>query len=101
MLGPERIEIPLCAGLELGAVIAEGVGIADPGRATLPWVTPRLGAGVGYRPVPWFAFGASAEVGFPLLRERFSVDGVGEVFRITAAEFAAGAWLDFKIRSPR
>lgn len=56
-----RLEVPLCGGLEAGAVSVIGVGIDQPQRARGPWVAVLPRVGLTWVPIERFAAGVAVE----------------------------------------
>jgi hypothetical protein len=74
--------IPLCVGTDLGALSGVGVGIPRPRRASMPWVAPRIDAGVFWDiPDTRLRLGTLLTVAAPLNRDEFVLDGIGTVHR--------------------
>lgn len=48
--GPERWEVPLCLGAELGGIRGRGTGVQDPATTWRPWAALLLGGGVAWVP---------------------------------------------------
>jgi hypothetical protein len=71
-----RLELPVCGGLELGAVVGRGVGplVATRGDVRQLWVGLPLEAGVAWAPIPRLALRALVGGDIGLLRPGFHVD---------------------------
>jgi hypothetical protein len=74
------LRLGLCARGEIGAQEGNGFGVQEPSHTTAFWAAAFGGASV------WLSSGSlrtalSAEVGTPLVRPDFDIEGVGEVFR--------------------
>lgn len=71
-----RLELPLCGGLELGALVGGGVGplVASRGDVRQLWVGLPLEAGVAWAPIPRLALRALIGGDIGLLRPGFHVD---------------------------
>jgi hypothetical protein len=71
-----RLPLDACAGGEAGVMWARGVGLAHPSSATGRWLALR--AGLELR-----AFGGfiAADVGTPVARPDFFIEGLGDAFR--------------------
>jgi hypothetical protein len=64
-----------CAGAELGVISARGFGISDLPRRVAPWFGGTLSALFEVRVNEGAFFGATAELGLPIRRDRFELDG--------------------------
>lgn len=71
-----RLELPLCGGLELGALVGSGVGplVATREDVRQPWVGLPLEAGVAWAPIPRLALRALVGGDIGLWRPGFHVD---------------------------
>lgn len=81
-LGRARIEAPLCAGGELGAMYGRGVGVDAPRSERVLWAAAWAGPRIAFVPVRRLVIGASVDLVVPLARYRFEIDGVGVVHRV-------------------
>lgn len=72
-----RIRVPLCAGVDLGAVVGSGRGadVRNPGRATSFWSAAIVEAGVALQVARWVSVTAALEAGVALSRPRFVLQG--------------------------
>ncbi|MCY1061452.1 hypothetical protein [Nannocystis sp. SCPEA4] len=70
-----KVELPLCAGLELGAMRGEGVGVVTPTVDRVFWLAVLADARVQWVPVPRLALGLQLGVAVPLLAARFRLRG--------------------------
>lgn len=70
-----RVEFPLCAGVEVGAMVGRGRGLAVTMRRRLPWVAAEAGAMMVARVTPHVAIVATGRLVIPLLRPGFELDG--------------------------
>lgn len=91
------LEVPLCGGLEAGALRGIGVGIVNPRSARLGWLGALADAGVSWAPGRRIALRAQAGVVMPLVAHRFAIGGVGVVHEPAPvglrAALAAEVWL--------
>lgn len=71
-----------CAGFELGAISAEGLGLLVEKRETKFWSAPILGARGGWRFASRFFAAAATEVRFPLQRQHYSFESGEKVHDI-------------------
>jgi len=91
-------ELPLAAGLELGAIWARGIGDVEPIAVRRAWAAAIASAGVGWAPrtgLPRtsFALQLGLDGVVPLLRPTFTLDDEVEVEVLTVGPFAVRAWL--------
>ena len=93
------IEVPLCGGVEAGALRGAGSGaaLAEPGTDALPWLAVTAGPGLVWSPVPRVGLGLALEVVVPLLPRRFAVAGFGDVYS-PAAPVAGRALASLELR---
>jgi len=83
-----RLEVPLCAGVELGRLAGVGRGVLDAREEAVPWVAPLLEAGLFWGiPSTLLRFGALFSAVVPLNRDEFVLRGLGSVHR--PSSFAA------------
>src|SRR5690606_24144102 len=78
-------ELPLCAGVEAGEVLARPRGLADARGGREPWVAAIAGPRLAWSPRPIFALVVAVEVVVPLLRPAFAVESYGDVARVGPA----------------
>lgn len=91
-----RLEIPLCGGLEVGALRGVGVGIGDAASDALPWLAVNAGPGLMFAPIPRLALTLQVDLVVPTLPAVFEVGGYGEVYR--GGRAAARAALGIEVR---
>jgi hypothetical protein len=81
-LVPSRwIELPLCAGVELGAVLGRGIGVSTPRRDHVLWAAALLGPGLVIRAHRRLGVVIEGHVAFPLGRPSFALDPFGTVWK--------------------
>ena len=73
------IEVPLCAGVEVGSMHGSGVGIDVPTSTRLLWVALTASAGVIWMPSPWVGLWADAALVVPVSRPIFEAENVGVI----------------------
>ena len=75
-----RLEVPLCGGLELGALTGGGLGplVATRERVRQLWIGLPLETGVAWTPIPRLALRTRVGVDLGLRRPGFHVDAAGE-----------------------
>jgi hypothetical protein len=92
-----RVAFPLCAGIELGGMRAAAFGTADARTRTLAWIAPDFGGAVRVelsRPVAlWFGLDGV----IPLVRQIFTVAGLGEIHRTPPFVFQALLGLEIRL----
>ncbi len=98
--GRRRLELPLCAGLELGQVTGRSEGLASSGRAALPWVAVTASPGLTWSPRSWLALTLQAELAVPLLRHSFVITGLPPIHRLGGAELRGLLGLEFRLGGP-
>ena len=74
--------LQLCGGLELGAEIADAVGVANRAPREL-WAAAGLAPGFRWRPVQWFAAGLEVEGVAPFVRHAYAIAGAAEDLHVT------------------
>lgn len=94
-------ELPLAAGLELGAIWARGIGDVEPITVRRSWTAAIVSAGVGWTPrtrLPStsFALQLGLDGVIPFLRPTFVLGDEVEV--LTVGSFAVRAWLGVAVR---
>lgn len=91
------VEVPLCAGLELGAVHGKGTGVDHVGKDDVLWAAVLLGPGIRVPVRRRIALVLDTTLAIPLGRPRFDLDGIGQVYRArTGARALFG--VEFKLR---
>jgi hypothetical protein len=70
-----------CLGLELGAALGTGRGIAEPISSAAPWVALEASARVEWWLLAELALVLSIGGAVPLLRPVFSIEGLGRLYR--------------------
>jgi hypothetical protein len=98
--GLRRLEFPVCAGLEVGALRGrgEGEGLGIPRVDALGWVAAVVGPAVAWPVTRRLALVLQVDAVVPLLRPRFEVGGFGPVHETGAA--AGRAALGVEVRLP-
>lgn len=107
--GTERVELPLCGGLELGDLRASGTGLRRPATVDAPWVaavasarpqwSPRLrsAAGAGDRRRARLALGALLDLVVPLRRHRFATPEAGLVHAVDPVAVRFGLRVELRL----
>ena len=92
----DKLEFPLCPGIELGSVRGRGrVPTTDPGTRSFLWIAPGLSQGMFWAPVERFALGLELGAVVPLTRGQFTV-GATQIDRLAA--FGVRALLSLELR---
>ena len=82
--GAGLVELPLCGGLELGALAVRGVGFADARALVRPWLAVEVQPAVVWRFARRFALWAGAALVVPLRRPSFRVEPLPDLWRVGA-----------------
>lgn len=91
------VEIPLCAGAELGAVVGTGTGVDAPQDDRVLWAAALLGTGVRVPVRRRISLVLDTQLAIPLGRPRFELRDLGTVYRArTGARALFG--LEFRVR---
>ncbi|PCC74226.1 hypothetical protein SAMN02745121_04329 [Nannocystis exedens] len=89
-LGRGALEVPLCVGLEAGAMRGEARGLASGRAAAQGWLAGVLGAGVVWHAgARWGVWGAVQAVLSPV-HPKFELDAVPDPVRLWAPSWASG-----------
>jgi hypothetical protein len=92
-----RVEFPICAGVEAGALRGAGTGTTpDPRRASLPWAAALIGPGLRWAIRDRLAIGLDVELLAPIVRGGFTIGG-DEVSRFTAVGVRGFAALELRL----
>ncbi|MGH1347869.1 MAG: hypothetical protein ACRBN8_40315 [Nannocystales bacterium] len=97
-------EVPLCAGLDVGASRGEGSGAPNPRSVNGLWVAPTVSTGVHGWILPRLALSARLEVAAPLTRTAFELRDPGDSIGLfEPAPVSGRVWIgvEGKIRGPR
>jgi hypothetical protein len=92
------VELPVCAGLEAGEVLARPRGLDAARAGREPWVAATLGPRLAWVPHPAVALVLGVDLVVPLVRPAFDVEGYGRVARVGPA--AGRAMLGIELRLP-
>jgi len=93
----DRLEVPLCGGLELGRLRATGTGLQEPATIDAPWIALTGGARPQWVPVPRLAIGAVLELLAPLQRHRFTIEEAGPVHVLAPVGARLGLHLELRL----
>jgi hypothetical protein len=96
-LALRRVELPVCAGVELGAMRGEGVGLPVATSDRIPWLAVLAEARALWVPIPRLAVGVQLGLAAPLLTARFRVRGLAEdLHRAAPAAFRGALALELR-----
>jgi hypothetical protein len=93
---PSKLEFPLCAGLEGGAALGEGVGLDQVRKGSVPWLALDIAPSLVWAPTRRVAIGVTVEPWVAILRRRFEVDNVGVIWRPQPAGVRASAGIEVR-----
>lgn len=91
-----RVEFPLCAGVEVGQTIGQGVGFEGARADRFGWAAVVLGPALAWAPRPWLALWLGADLGLPLRRGTFGATGLGTIFEIGPVSLRAALGLELR-----
>ncbi len=95
--GVQRLEFPLCAGLEVGQVLGRSDGLTPEGRARSVWAAVTAGSGLAWAPLPWLAVMLEAEVAVALVRHDWRILGLPRLHRLGPVDLRGFAGLEFRL----
>jgi hypothetical protein len=98
VLRPGPLEIPLLAGVAVGAVRARGFGSDFDRRRAVPWAAVGVGPGVRWAPLPRLVLGLRAELSVALVRHSFTFGPTRPL--VTTGLVAGHAWATVALRLP-
>jgi hypothetical protein len=93
-----RVEFPLCAGLEGGRMVAQGFGLPTNRTVRSPWGAVTFGPGLAWKPHKNIALVVQAALGVPFVRTRLTIENLGTIHK-TGPVFGR-AWIGFEGRFP-
>jgi hypothetical protein len=94
----KQVEFPLCAGLEGGRLIAQGVGLPNNRTVRTPWAATTIGPGLAFKPHKNIALVVQAALGVPFVRTRLTIERLGTIHH-TGPVFGR-LWVGFEGRFP-
>ncbi|WP_434418126.1 hypothetical protein [Nannocystis pusilla] len=92
--GAGLVELPLCAGVELGALVVRGSGFTGARTVRTLWAAAEVQPGVVWRFSRRTALWGSVALVVPITRDSFAIDPLPELFRIGAVGFRAAVGLE-------
>ncbi|HWB80635.1 MAG TPA: hypothetical protein VG755_36985 [Nannocystaceae bacterium] len=92
-----RVEFPLCAGVEAGQLRARGFGLSVARSTAAPWLAFPFGAMVMWAPVPRFAFGGGVDAWVAATRPTFEIDDLGPIHRTQRAGVRIHASVELRL----
>lgn len=98
VLKARRWEFPLCAGVEVGAMVARGLGVEKPTVQRSLWAAITAGGAAAWQPVSAIALWAQVDAVVPLVRPGFAVEGLGSLFRAPPAGVQGFLGLEARFR---
>ncbi len=93
------IELPLCAGLDLGALRAQAIGLQNSAEDRSLYVAPHLGTRLLWRPSPTVGLGLDLETNIALRQRTYGIQGLDEPVLTTTLVGLHGG-LSLEIRLP-
>ncbi len=96
-----KLEVPLCAGIEAGAVRGRPIApILNRRDASQPWVAAELGPALSWSPIPALALGVELSAVIPVFAAGFALDGE-PVLRYSPVGVRALAGLELRLPRAR
>jgi hypothetical protein len=92
--GAGLVELPLCAGVELGALVVRGSGFMGARTVRTLWAAVEVQPGAVWRFTRRTALWGSVALVVPLTRDSFAVDPLPELFRNGTVGFRAAVGLE-------
>ena len=93
----KQLEVPLCAGLELGAMHGAGHGLALTSTDRRTWLAALADARLLWAPLARLALGVELGLAVPLLITRFHVGGLaGDLHRAAPAAFRGALTIELR-----
>lgn len=93
-----RVTVPLCAGLEGGAIFGRGQGVNNPRNPVGGWLGAVAGGSVVFRARPRLALSLGADLIGGLWRHAFHVGALGTLFRVPLVGLRAMVGLELRLR---
>jgi hypothetical protein len=99
-----RVRVPLCAGVDGGAVLAEGAGagLSSSASPRAPWAAVIVQPGVALEVAPWLSLFVAFEGAVSLYRPRFRFEGMAENEDLfTVGAFGPRGFVGLELHAPR
>ena len=90
------LEVPVCAGGEIGRIRGRGYGLSVSRRARATWAAFTAGAALLWVPLRWIAVGGGVDGVVALTRPSFVIDDIGRVHRPRPAGMRIHAGLELR-----
>jgi hypothetical protein len=87
---------PACVGFEVGAMHGRGAQISESRRDRLPWAAVALDGAVAFTPIRRLAIVVGVGIHVPVVRPRFSIDGLGRVHEPAPVTGSVRGGLEFR-----
>lgn len=97
VMARNRVELPLCAGVELGDLRALGTGLEQPATVDALWVALTGGARPRWVATPRLAVGGALDLVAPLRRHRFATAEAGPVHEVAPIGARLGLHLELRL----
>lgn len=94
VLGP--VELPICGHAHLGAIYAEGLGVQTSTPRWRFYASAGVGAGASWAMHPNVALWVQATLDVPIVRHRFGIVGIGEIYAVGATAGRGALGLEFR-----
>ncbi len=91
-------ELPICAGIDGGQLVAKGFGFADASTTRRPWVAAVLSPGFAWAVHPHAALTTRIDVGVPLVKSTIEIENLEVLHRVRAAY--GRVWIGVEGRFP-
>lgn len=92
-----RVAVSVCPAVELGQVYARGIGLDRAVSSRRPWLAARFAPAVEFPVLDGWSVGLRADLGVPLMRERYTVDGNSTAYKVGAVELGGVVDLRFRV----
>jgi hypothetical protein len=96
-----RVAFPLCVGVELGGMRAAAFGTADARTRTLAWIAPEFGGAARVELSRSLALWIGVDGAIPLVRQVFTIAGLGEIHRTPPFVFQVLLGLEIRLDAGR
>jgi hypothetical protein len=97
-LGRDRLEAPLCGGVQLGGMRGAGRGASAPRTTQGPWVALEAGVALSWRFAPRWALAGGFTAAVPLVEPVFELADMPPVRLFAPASVVGHVWLGIELR---